>query len=60
MKIWQYISQFDNDAFNNGIQMSTEGSTAFAGTEITLAGTSNVSTVSIFNIGNIIYCFVMI
>ena len=22
--------QFDNDAFNNGIQMSTEGSTAFA------------------------------
>ena len=32
--------------------MSTEGSTAFAGTEITLAGTSNVSTVSIFNIGN--------
>ena len=44
--------QFDNDAFNNGIQMSTEGSTAFAGTEITLAGTSNVSTVSIFNIGN--------
>ena len=43
--------QFDNDAFSNGIQMSTEGSTAFAGTEITLAGASNVSTVSIFNIG---------
>ena len=44
--------QFDNDAFSNGIQMSSVGSTAFAGTEITLAGTSNVSTVSIFNIGN--------
>ena len=32
--------------------MSTEGSTAFAGAEINMAGGSNVNTVSIFNIGD--------
>ena len=43
---------YDNDSFTNGIQMSTEGSTAFAGAEINMAGGSNVNTVSIFNIGD--------
>ncbi len=41
---------YDNDAFGNGITMSTEGSTAWAGAEMAIAGPSTVNSVSIFNI----------
>ena len=41
---------FDNESFTNGIQMSTEGSTAYAGTQIPLAGPSTVNSVSVYNL----------
>ena len=40
---------FDNDTFDNSIQMSTAGSTAWAGERIDLVGNSTVNTISIFN-----------
>ena len=40
---------FDNDTFANSIQMSTAGSTAWAGERIDLVGNSTVNTISIFN-----------
>ena len=41
---------FDNDNVTNGIQMSTEGSTAWAGEMINLAGPSTVNEVHIYNL----------
>ena len=39
---------FDNDNVTNSIQMSTEGTTAFAGERIDLAGASTVNSLSIY------------
>tara|TARA_Y100001970_G_C14254379_1_gene874155 strand:+ start:1541 stop:4801 length:3261 start_codon:yes stop_codon:yes gene_type:complete len=41
---------FDNDAVSNGIQMSTEGATAWAGEMINLAGSSTVNEIHIYNL----------
>ena len=40
---------FDNDTFENSIQMSTSGSTAWAGERIDLVGQSTINTISVFN-----------
>ena len=40
---------FDNNIFENSIQMSTAGSTAWAGERIDLVGNSTVNSISIFN-----------
>ena len=40
---------FDNNTFDNSIQMSTAGSTAWAGERIDLVGNSTVNSISVYN-----------